>query len=95
MYQMKFVIIYRAKLEKIPKILEMAEDFESVKGVKTESEYVSPNGVFIEIVKASDEKSLLEYVDEVGLRGGINEEIEMYPVTSFEQWLKIQEKKRG
>ena len=91
---MLFVVIYHAKLEKIPEIVKMVADFKPISGLETKAEYATPNGHFIEIVEASDAQVLTEYITKVGLKGGINEKIDIYPVTAFEEWLEIQ-KRRG
>lgn len=70
----------------------MVAGFKPIKGIETKAEYVSPNGKFIEIVEAADAQVFTEYIGTVGLKGGINEKIDVYPVTTFEEWLEVQKK---
>ena len=85
-----FVVIYHAKLEKLPEVVKMVADFKPISGVETKAEYATANGNFIEIVEVSDAQVLTKYIATVGLKGGINEKIDIYPVTRFEEWLGIQ-----
>ena len=79
---MLFVILWEADAKLVPNQIPIFSPPEDIKPI---SEYVTPNGLFIEIVETENGEAIFDYVNK-----GISccTKVEVYPILPIKGWLK-------
>ena len=80
---MLFLILWKTDPKLLPDKIPF---FSPPKQLKSVLEYVTPGGLFIEIVEADSVEPVTEYVNK-GIAAC--EKVDVYPVLTVKEWLKI------
>lgn len=89
---MKFIIIWETYPEKLSEILNSLKSndktiWEPPSGLRSLSEYVTPDGKFIQLVGVDSEYALSSYIYRIGITSGFCKKIDTYPVLSLDEWI--------
>jgi hypothetical protein len=88
---MKFIIFWQTYPEKLSQILDSLKSnegfWEPPSGLEIISEYVTPDGKFIQVVAVDGDYALSNYIYRIGIVTGFCKEINTYPVLSLDEWI--------